>query len=87
MNLLNVHKYLKGGCTEDGDELFLVVPIARARGSGHKLKHKRLPLNLRKCLFSVQVTEHWKRLPRELVKSPSWLSGCGSGQPVQSGCA
>jgi len=41
------------------------------RGNGHKQKHKRFLLNIRKHFFSVRVTEQWHGLPGELVKSPS----------------
>ncbi|KFQ40642.1 hypothetical protein N332_01571, partial [Mesitornis unicolor] len=39
--------------------------------SGHKLEHRRFNLNIRKNFFTQKVTEHWNRLPRETVKSPS----------------
>ncbi|KFV75640.1 hypothetical protein N308_00152, partial [Struthio camelus australis] len=39
--------------------------------NGHKLKHRKFHLNLRKNFFTVRVTEHWSRWPREAVESPS----------------
>ncbi|KFV81130.1 hypothetical protein N308_05494, partial [Struthio camelus australis] len=39
--------------------------------NGHKLKHRRFCVNRRKKFFPVRVTEHWHRLPREAVESPS----------------
>ena len=62
---------MKGGCEEDRARLFPVVPGARTRGHGHRQKHRRFPLNIRKQFFTVRVTEHWHRLPREVVESPS----------------
>ena len=68
---INVSKYLKGGCREDGAGLFSVEPIKRMRGNGHKLKPRRFWLNMRGHFFTVRVTEHWDRFPREVVESPS----------------
>jgi len=70
-DLRNAHKYLQGGCQEDGARLCSVVPSDRTRGNGHKLKQRKLQLNMKKNFFPLQVTEPWPRLPREAVQSPS----------------
>lgn len=45
-----------------------VLPNNKTRGNSQKLKFH---LNMRKNFFTVRMTEHWKRLGREVVKSPS----------------
>ena len=59
---------------EDEAHLFLEVPSARTRGSGHKLQHRGLPLQARKHFCDVHVVEHCNRLHCEVVESPPWRS-------------
>lgn len=90
--VINICKYLKEGITEDGARLFPVLPSVRSRGTGRKLEHWRLPLNIGHNFCAVQVMETWHRLHREVVRSPQRSSkpiqglqnpfGQGLGHPV-----
>ena len=55
-DLINVYKYLRGGCREDGAGLFSVVPSDRTRGKGHKLKPRRFWLSMRGHFCTGRVT-------------------------------
>lgn len=47
---------------------FSVVSSDRTRANRNKLQHRMLPLNM-KHFFTVRVSEHQHRLPREIVES------------------
>jgi len=73
----------------DRARLFSVVSRDRTRGHGHKLKYSKCHLNVRPNFFTVGMVEHWRRLPREVVESPSLevlknLTGHSSGQPAEA---
>lgn len=48
---INVYKFLKTECEEDGTKLYLVLLSVRTRGNGHKVKERRFPLNIREFLL------------------------------------
>jgi len=61
-----------GGWKDNRARLLSVVLSDRTRSNGHKLKHGRFCLNIRNHFFTVTVTKHRHRLPREVVESPSF---------------
>lgn len=48
--------------------LFLLMPNARTRGNTHQLIHRRFPLNIVKCFFTLRTTKIWHSLPWEVVE-------------------
>ncbi|KFQ14049.1 hypothetical protein N330_07859, partial [Leptosomus discolor] len=39
--------------------------------NGHKLELRKFHLNMRKTFFTLRVADHWNRLARGVVESPS----------------
>ena len=55
----------------DEARLFCVVCRDRIRSNALKLEHRKFCINMQKNFLMARVTEHWNRLPREVVESPS----------------
>jgi len=69
VDLINVCKYLKGGCKDYA--VFSVVHNDKTRVNGHKPKDRRVHLNIRNTFFTLSMTKHWQKLSTVVVEFPS----------------
>lgn len=79
-SFINVYKHLKGGSKDDRARLFLVVSSDRNSGYGHKLKHRKFPLTVRKLtagddqvLAQVFWGGGWVSIPGDIPNLGNWL--------------
>ena len=64
-------KYLKGGHTEEGQDLFLILPECRTWNNGLKFQEARFWLDIRKKILTVRAVGLWNQLPWEVLGSPT----------------
>ena len=69
-DMIALFKYLKGCHTEEGQDLFSILPECRTQNNGLKLQEARFRLDIRKNLLTVRAGRQRNQLPREVVGSP-----------------
>ena len=69
--MVALFKYLKGSHTEEGQDLFSVIPECRTHNNGLKVKEARIRLNVRKNVLTVRAVRQWNQLPQEVVNTPA----------------
>ena len=69
--MIAIFKYLKDCHTEEGQDLFSIIPECRTRNNGLKLKEARFRLNSRKNVLTVRAVQQWNQVPQELVSAPT----------------
>lgn len=58
MDLINVDIYFMGAAGKEGSRFLSEAPTDSTRGNGHRLKHVKFFVDLRKS-FIVRQVKHW----------------------------
>lgn len=64
-------QYLKGGYKEDGGFLFIRTKVEKTCGSEYKMYQMRLCLGVRSPPPPIRTDDHWNKLPRDVIETPS----------------
>lgn len=70
-DLINLHNFLKGDCSEEGLSLFSPMTSNQTQGNSLKILQEWFRLDIRKNSLTEQALKQWSMLPRELMESPS----------------
>ena len=60
-DMIALFKYLKGCHTEEGQDLFSILPECRTRNNGLKLQEARFRLDIRKNVLTVRAVRQWNQ--------------------------
>ena len=60
-DVIALFKYLKGCLTEEGQNLFSIIPQCRTYNNGLELQEARFRLNIRENFLTVRAVQ-WKQL-------------------------
>lgn len=62
---------LKGGYKEDGDSIFTKSHMEKTRANEYKTLLRRFQLVTRGKFFTMSTINHWNKLPRKVMDSPT----------------
>ena len=68
-DMIALFQYLKGCHTEEGQDLFSILPECRTWNNELKLQEARFQLDIRKN--NSKAVQQWNQLPREVMGSPT----------------
>ena len=60
-DMIALFKYLEGCHTEEGQDLFLIIPECRTQNNGLKLQEAKFWLDIRKSFLTVRAVQQWNQ--------------------------